>query len=379
MREGISMPQPRKSTASRKARARTQPGRILDLFAGAGGWDEGLRMLGLNALGIETDPWACRTAAAAGHPQLQADLAVLDPQEFAPTWGLIGSPPCQAHSTAGKGLGRADKALVIACAYELAAGHDSRASRLRECLDPRSLLTVEPLRYALALRPRWVALEQVPGVLELWTLFAAILTAQGYETAVGVLRAECFGVPQTRRRAFLIASLDAPVKLPEPTHRSYQARRKQTPPGERGLLPWVSMAQALDHTPGCVEPTSKGWLLRNRPRRPECLRDRCEPAPSIIARGHQSWVRERPATTVACDSRIFRPGSKRSARRPDAPGRSEDAVRITVSQAAVLQGFRTDYPWQGAQGRRFQQIGNAVPPPLALRVLEEATRPRGGS
>lgn len=38
---------------------RPQPGRILDLFTGAGGWEEGLRVLGLRALGVETDRWAC--------------------------------------------------------------------------------------------------------------------------------------------------------------------------------------------------------------------------------------------------------------------------------------------------------------------------------
>ena len=68
-------------------------------------------MLGLNALGIETEPWACETARAAGHERLQADVAELDPHEFSPVWGLVGSPPCQAYSTAGKGLGRADKPI----------------------------------------------------------------------------------------------------------------------------------------------------------------------------------------------------------------------------------------------------------------------------
>ena len=62
------------STASRVSACR-QPGKILDLFAGAGGWEEALRMLGLNALGIETEPWACETAHAAGHERLQADVS----------------------------------------------------------------------------------------------------------------------------------------------------------------------------------------------------------------------------------------------------------------------------------------------------------------
>jgi DNA (cytosine-5)-methyltransferase 1 len=381
------------------------------LFAGAGGWEEGLRPLGLVALGIEVDEWACRTAVAAGHARLQADVAVLDPLDFAPTWGLLGSPPCQAYSTAGKGLGRADKPSVVACAHELAAGNDTRAARLGECRDERSLLTVEPLRFALALRPRWIALEQVPTVLELWTLFAALLAAHGYHTAVGVLSAECYGVPQTRRRAFLIASLDGPVSLPAATHRSYDARRTRIPAEELDLQPWVSMAQALGRHAGGVVHTNNqtnsgrrpcglsrplgapahtldtasgswtlshapggAWAMRNRRWHPECLRGPGEPAPTITARGNQRWVHHRPATTVACDPRVARAGAKRSVDRPGAPGRSENAVRVTVEQAAILQGFPAGYPWQGTRGRQFQQVGNAVPPPLARRIIEQAIR-----
>jgi DNA (cytosine-5)-methyltransferase 1 len=383
-----------------------QRGQILDLFAGAGGWEEGLRALGLSALGIESESWACKTAEAAGHARLQADIAALDPGSFASVWGLVGSPPCQAYSTAGKGLGALDKPLVIACAHELAAGSDSRAAWREGCRDPRSLLTVEPLRFALALRPRWVALEQVPGVLELWSLFAELLAVHGYHTAAGVLRAECYGVPQTRRRAFLLASLDGPVELPAPTHRSYDARRRETPACERALRPWVSMAQALGCDPGRVVQTnnqtssgrrpcglsgplaapahsldtaSRSWTFYNRRRRPVCARGADEPASTILARGQQRWVADRPATTVACDSRIARPGHKRNAEAPGAPGRSEGAVKVTVAQAAVLQGFPADYPWQGPLGRQFQQVGNAVPPPLARRVLEAAVNPGGES
>lgn len=220
--------------------------RIVDLFAGAGGWEEGLRELGHAAVGIDNDRWACATARAAGHERIEADVAALDPEEFAPVWGLVGSPPCQAYSIAGKRLGRADKPRVIACAHEIAAGHDTRAEHLAACRDPRSLLTVEPLRWALSLRPRWVALEQVPPVLELWSLFCGLLEAHGYQATAGLLSAESYGVPQTRKRAFLVASLDGPAKLPAPTHRSYNPRRPdEVREGDEGLLPWVSMADVL--------------------------------------------------------------------------------------------------------------------------------------
>ena len=200
-------------------------------------------MLGMSALAIETDEWACATSRAAGHECLQADVAALDPASLGPVWGVIGSPPCQAYSSAGKGLGRQDKPLVIACAHELAAGNDSRQERLAQCRDSRSLLTVEPLRYVLALRPRWVALEQVPAVLELWSVFAELLAAHGYHTATGVLSAERYGVPQTRKRAFLIASLDGPVQSaaadapliqPAPTRRGPRGRGWPSAVGEHG-------------------------------------------------------------------------------------------------------------------------------------------------
>jgi DNA (cytosine-5)-methyltransferase 1 len=552
------MPQSRKTTApgpksrktaasqnSRRSGARKQAGKILDLFAGAGGWAEGLRMIGLSALGIETDPYACETARAAGHECLHADVTQLDPRRFRPVWGVIGSAPCQAYSSAGKGLGREDKPLVIACAHELAAGNDTRAIRLKECQDPRSLLTVEPLRFALALKPRWVALEQVPAVLELWTIFAGLLSAHGYHTAAGVLSAERYGVPQTRKRAFLIASLDGPVSLPEPTHRSYNPRRKETPEDEAGLLPWVSMAEALgwitseevgfprrnstpsnqpakgetgayrkrDRRPACnpaptltartrswtrkpcvqirrsgeritegFDPTGApaqavttrvnrwqahgvstadpagaptdagwtserpaptlvttrrskdgalvgrqlppgqgvergGWAWRNGNQAHASIRASGEPAPTVhfghalnqvewvpcayetrqrgarprpiskpaptilaagLAKGTPLWAGKRPATTVACDRRVHPPGHKENA--GDPPGRYEqrrgaNAVRVTVEQAAVLQGFPAGYPWQGTRTRQFTQVGNAVPPPLARRVLEQAIKP----
>ena len=391
-------------------------GRIIDLFAGAGGWEEGLLQLGRRAVGIELDELASATAREAGHERLVADVATLDPRTLAPVEGLIASPPCQAYSTAGKGLGRADKPRVIACAHELAAGEDSRADHAARCRDSRSLLTVEPLRWALALRPRWIALEQVPGVLELWSEFAQLLAVGGYHATAGILSAERYGVPQTRRRAFLIASLDGQVQLPEPTHRAYNPRR----PGEvaeedHDRQPWVSMGEALGWTtqavtftnsqtnngrrprglsrslaapartldtsagawtihptdgelPGGMDTRQTGSRVRSLDRPAQTLRSACMPV----------WVRERPATTVLGDPRIQPPGHKHNASDPPGryqPRRGPEAIRVTTVQASVLQGFRPDYPWQGSRSAQFRQIGNAVCPPLAALVLAEAMRP----
>lgn len=388
---------------------------ILDLFAGPGGWDEGLRVLGYQALGIEVDPVACATAEVAGHERLPADVPALDPSDFEGALGLIASPPCQAYSSAGKGLGKRDKPRVLACARELADGRDTRVRHREKCKDTRSILTVEPLRWAIALRPRWVAMEQVPAVAELWAVFAELLSGHGYNCAVGLLSAERFGVPQVRKRAFLIGSLDGPVELPAPTHRSFDPRRHKPREDETHLPRWKSMAEALGwgdepgrlrsnntrsgQVPGglcrsldapsyTVVSSSINWRIESQPAKgcAAATPERSRRVPAACARheertrgveppgGAPAWTRRRPATTLLGDPRITAPGSwPRCGRRSEiVRGRP---VRVSVEQAAILQGFRHDYPWQGSRSQRFAQIGNAVPPPLAARVLSEAMRP----
>ena len=352
--------------------SRKTASQILDLFAGPGGWGEGLRGLGYEARGIDSEPLACATAEAAGHERLLADVAALDPGDFSGTWGLVASPPCQAYSRAGKGLGALDRPSVLACARELSEGIDSRASHRARCEDERSLLTVEPLRWALALRPRWLAFEQVPAVIELWSAFADLLGAHGYRCVAGLLSAERFGVPQVRKRAFLIASLDGAVELPAPSHRSFDPRRHGPREDEIHLPRWRSMAEALGRR---REPA--------RLRRDGVRPGRSLDCPSdVVASGSRDWriepwpewTRRRPATTLLGDPRITAPGSwPRCGRRAEiVRGRP---VRVSALQAGVLQGFRHDYPWQGSRSQRFVQIGNAVPPPLAAYVAAEATRP----
>jgi DNA (cytosine-5)-methyltransferase 1 len=89
------------------------------------------------------------------------------------------------------------------------------------------------------------------------------------------------------------------------------------------------------------------------------------------------WTRKRPATTVVADPRISTPRAYRSPKARSAkewPSQFEDAIRVSVEEAAVLQGFRADYPWQGSRTRCFLQIGNAVCPPVARLVVAAAAR-----
>jgi DNA (cytosine-5)-methyltransferase 1 len=389
----------------------------VDLFAGAGGTDESCRLLGFNPLGIEIDGAACATREAAGHRTLQGDVAALDPADLAPCELLIASPPCTAFSSAGKREGIKDLPLIFETASAMALGE--ALPEAGEWRDARSALVLEPLRWALALEPDYLAWEQVPPVLPLWERCAEILRKRGWNVWTGVLEAERYGVPQTRERAILMASRLGPVHPPEPTHQRYvkgePQRHEHTLEGE--ILPWVSMAEALGWMEGgggievfagthardrvhravtlrsgntvnggeraersSAEPSiaitsradNNSWVFRNGNRSnaaERALKDEPAPAVHFGARSNKvDWIHRRPATTVNGDPRISKPGRHD----PDIPGsQQKDAIRVSLEEAAILQSFRPDYPFQGTKSQTFLQVGNAVPPALALPILGE--------
>ncbi len=215
----------------------------IDLFGGAGGWDEAAEDLGLGKpLGIEWDAAACATREARGLRTLQADVALLDPLDFAPCTVLIASAPCQAFSSGGKGAGRdamptykeAIARMVGGAGMQMSLGAEDAPGVVdvewldAACGDPRAHLVLEPLRWALALRPDVVALEQVPPVLPLWEAMADALRGVGYSCWTGLLTSEMFGVPQTRLRAILIARREGVAAAPPPTHARYVAPRSES-------------------------------------------------------------------------------------------------------------------------------------------------------
>lgn len=392
---------------------------ILDLFAGPGGWDEGARSLGLASVGVETDHAACRTAVAAGHPRIRADVSQYPTQPFVgKVTGLIASPPCQAWSMAGKRAGERDRANCHALADRMGRGDDSLDWTGWE--DPRSPLVCQPVRWVRDLLPEWVALENVPAVESLWRHFAVVLRGWGYRAWVGRLVAADYGVPQTRERCILMAHRGHAVTPPVPTH------SRDGCPGDlfgASRQSWVSWGEALGIDSARLRhPRGEGMTERHGPREdrqssepamtvsskvrswvidrrtnsktaggrmePTVVVPSDRPAPTLTGKGvggqlvlrasnnaHASIRKaDEPAPTILFaragnDVRVYPEGATRRGIPETAGERHPESRLLTIPEASILQGFPHDYPWHGSRTKAGEQVGNAVPPPLATHIL----------
>ncbi|WP_396119797.1 DNA cytosine methyltransferase [Dietzia sp. B32] len=224
------------------------------------------------------------------------------------------------------------------------AARDDISDSIHSLDDERTGLVLEPMRWILeavdADRPfDAIVLEQVPAVLPVWAAYREILEKLGYSVDHGVLRTEEFGVPQTRRRAVLVANRtgNLRVTLPTPTHHSY--RRGAKAEAGQDLKPWVPMYKALERPLGFVVVSNYG--SGGDPRK----------------RGRRRF--DEPSATVT--GKVMR-------NRVQLESGTWD--RFSYHEAGRLQTFPRDYPWSGKD--IGQQIGNAIPPRLGAHILASA-------
>ncbi|QRM56402.1 DNA cytosine methyltransferase [Sinorhizobium sp. BG8] len=199
--------------------------RVLDLFAGCGGFSLGFKRAGYDVVAaVEFDANAAQSHGNNFHPgewqhAVPRDITCTPPSKLAEELRLgdvslavdvlIGGPPCQAFARVGR-----SKLREIA-EHPEAFRHDSRAR-----------LYIEYLRYVEAFAPLAVVMENVPDMLNhgghnLAEEIAEVLEAKGYVCSYSLFNAAFYGVPQMRERMLLIAvhrEVASDVMLPKPTH-----------------------------------------------------------------------------------------------------------------------------------------------------------------
>lgn len=299
--------------------------RTADLFAGAGGFTEGARMAGCTTVWAGNH-WAPAVAThAANHPETKhvcQDLHQADWQSVPAHDLLLASPACQGHSPA-RGKDRPH--------------HDAQRSTAWAVIGA-----------AEAHRPAVVVVENVPAFAR-WLLYrpwCAALHALGYALAPMVLDAADHGVPQQRRRLFVVATRSRhPIDLSLP-------RR-----------PAVSAHQVVDFSDG-------RWSLV-----------RCK-----VAATQRRVANGRAAFGDRFVMPYYGSGSGRTGRSLARPiGTITTRARwglvdgahmrmLSVAENLAFMGFRANYTLPMSQCQALQMLGNAVCPPVAADLISAIRR-----
>ncbi|MEU3204958.1 DNA cytosine methyltransferase [Streptomyces cyaneofuscatus] len=366
---------------------------IVDLFAGPGGLDIAATIMkdeGVESIGVEWDDATRATRAAAGLLTTDVkDVAALGPCDpsVVEATVLTGGPPCQSFSVAGSRKGHQALDDVLRLATRLADHEDEASfdaawkevkSETDAMSDDRTGFVLQPLRWIMEAKLKRgrpyevVVLEQVQTVMPVWQHFVQILRRTGYAAEAHMLHTEDFGVPQTRRRAVLVAQFDPEnverkVLFPQATHQRYRKGTERLPPvhdHRDGSLfrasrsggdvePWVSMGDALSATRAkefvMVSNYGSGGDPKNRGRR-----ESEEPAPTITGKVRRN--RLYPLKRDRAGELVIK--------------KEDELPRLSFEEAGLLQSFPAEYPWRSTDVA--QQIGNAIPPRLSLHILSMA-------
>ncbi len=234
--------------------AGSQNRQFISFFSGALGLDIGLHRGGLQALAInEFDPVACRTVRAnlegvfgANLPHVyECDIRALTPDELAEKvdlereelFALVGGPPCQAFSTAGRRLGLNDeRGNVFLHFIDIIIGLRPKYAIFENV---RGLLSAPLLHRPHAERGEGAAPlmeEERPGGALLYILRR--LEAAGYKTTFNLYNTANFGVPQIRERLIFFASREGrSIPYMAPTHDKT---------GANGLPLWRTFREAVE-------------------------------------------------------------------------------------------------------------------------------------
>lgn len=313
------------------------------LFSGLGGSSEACRSLGFEVFPFDFMPEAVATLKANGFEHAtQADVRDINWEAW--KFGRVveileGGPPCQPFSQAHDGLGRYDERDMIP----------------------------EFIRAVAQLTPKVFVMEEVQTLA--WKKHADYLARVisdletiGYRVEARVLNAAHYGIPQARKRLFLVG-------VREDIAQGWERLYAEWPSifGNHPVINWpdiedyepVTMAQAL------------GWDRTVCYERNLAVPD---PRAHVLYEGPGSlaaWPMQRASTTVVGSFRPevqAAPGYRKAGDGPRqaAPG----SVVTTLEERLVLQGMPRDWVVCGSQSKRDLQVGNSVPMPLMRDLID---------
>jgi len=343
---------------------------VVDLFCGAGGFSLAAQKINLRVLGaVENHPYACTTyhhnfiENKQNPPVLfQEDLRELEPEDVVRQLGLtagdldilLGGPPCQGFSSH-----RINDAGVD---------------------DPRNELLLQYFRFVEAFRPRAFIVENVPGMLwerhaEYVDKFYELADDAGYHVFdPAILNAKDYGIPQNRRRVFILGLREAPTDElqwpPLQTHFAPNSREVL----ELGYPAWVNAGVVFDtpiqeddpnnlhmnHTEELIEvfrstPLNGGSRSQSNRILP-CHQNGYGGHKDVYGRINPNQVG--PTMTTGC----FNPSKGRFLHPTENHG-------ITIRHAARFQTFPDDFIFHGGITAEGMQVGNAVPITLGVQVI----------
>ena len=326
----------------------------IDLFCGAGGLHIGFENAGFKIkLCVDNNDIVERTHKRnfPNIPIINRDINQIPASEIMEYLDgkgidvIIGGPPCQGFSTIG---------------HRASSNPEKRAQK-----DPRNELVLTYARLINELRPKFIVMENVKGILTLekgtyLQNVLASLAAAGYKVEYKLINMADYGVPEIRERVIIIGNrMGLPVEFPVPDH-SNNLNDK--------LPAWKNcwdVLKDLEKMPDC--PTFNHVALKHTEKNierykliPEGGRLPEDKLPQELYRKnfgntYKRLARNRPALTMVPGNDAFpiHPTLNRS---------------LTVREAARIQTFPDSIIFEGNRRQQGHQVGNAVPPVFSKKL-----------
>lgn len=320
---------------------------------------------------------------------------------------IIGGPPCQGFST----VGRVKIASLVKNGLR-----NGRSKNARFIDDKRNHLYKSFIKFVDVFRPKAIVMENVPGMLSYKNGFIVQQIIEdfnrvGYDNVqYKILNAVDYGVPQNRRRIFFIATGNkTKIIWPEITHFQKDDIDRNIPsPSFKNYITVKDAISDLPYLPRPKKNSKKRNSTRKYRHKPRCkfqtwARGGLDRSNNNITR----WHRKKDVDVFG----HMKPGSKwsnLSTHDRERIGYSNDSFddkwkrlplnkpswtitshlskdgymfihptqnrTISVREAARLQSFPDWFEFDGSRSAQFRQIGNAVPPLLAVNIAKHVTR-----